>query len=205
MAEMLRYESEPELLLQSLRTEIFNQPINYDEFLAQLRDRGSYQGFECTWRCQDRKTILVRLGGWSVLDETGEISYLEVFAENVTERKQLENQLRQALGLPAKTSFTGITGESTESFPTGLDGNNPASLDFTKLTDINGNNVALPDTANNTTTKAVRKSTTAARLKAVYGSVDNVDAFVGMVAEKHIAGTEFGELQLAMWTIPASA
>src|SRR5207247_11437616 len=53
MAEMLRYESEPELLLQSLRTEIFNQPINYDEFLAQLRDRGSYQGFECTWRCQD--------------------------------------------------------------------------------------------------------------------------------------------------------
>ena len=110
------------------------------------------------------------------------------------------NQLRQALGLPAKTSFTGITGESTESFPTGLDGNNPASLDFTKLTDINGNNVALPDTANNTTTKAVRKSTTAARLKAVYGSVDNVDAFVGMVAEKHIAGTEFGELQLAMWT-----
>ena len=28
------------------------------------------------------------------------------------------NQLRQAFGLPAKTSFTAITGESTESFPT---------------------------------------------------------------------------------------
>jgi len=107
MAEMLRYESEPELLLQSLRTEIFNQPINYDEFLAQLRDRGSYQGFECTWRCQDRKTILVRLGGWSVLDETGEISYLEVFAENVTERKQLENQLRQAQKLQAIGQLAG--------------------------------------------------------------------------------------------------
>jgi len=107
MAEMLRYESEPELLLQSLRTEIFNQPINYDEFLAQLRDRGSYQGFECTWKCQDRKTILVRLGGWSVLDETGEISYLEVFAENVTERKQLENQLRQAQKLQAIGQLAG--------------------------------------------------------------------------------------------------
>jgi peroxidase len=109
------------------------------------------------------------------------------------------NQLRQALGLPAKTSFTAITGESTEAFPPGLDGNNPASLDFTRLTDINGNNVPLPDTANSTATKGVRKTTTAARLKAVYGSVDNVDAFAGMVAEKHIAGTEFGELQLAMW------
>jgi hypothetical protein len=29
--------------------------------------------------------------------------------------------------------------------------------------------------------------------------VDNLDAFVGMVAEKHVPGTEFGELQLAMW------
>jgi hypothetical protein len=26
-----------------------------------------------------------------------------------------------------------------------------------------------------------------------------VDAFVGMVAEPHVAGTEFGELQLAIW------
>ena len=27
-----------------------------------------------------------------------------------------------------------------------------------------------------------------------------VDAFVGMVSERHVPGTEFGELQLAMWT-----
>jgi peroxidase len=26
-----------------------------------------------------------------------------------------------------------------------------------------------------------------------------VDAFVGMVSEKHVAGTEFGPLQLAIW------
>ncbi len=110
------------------------------------------------------------------------------------------NQLRQALGLPAKPSFTAITGESTESFPPGLSGNTPASLDFVKLTDINGHNVPLPDTANATATKGVRRSTTAARLKAVYGSVDNVDAFVGMVAEKHVPGSELGELQLALWT-----
>src|SRR5262249_14760636 len=45
-----------------------------------------------------------------------------------------------------------------------------------------------------------RRTTTAARLRAVYGSVDRVDAFVGMISEAHVPGTEMGELQLAMWT-----
>jgi hypothetical protein len=45
----------------------------------------------------------------------------------------------------------------------------------------------------------VRRTTLAARLKAIYGNVDRVDAFVGLVSERHIPGTEFGELQLAMW------
>ena len=35
--------------------------------------------------------------------------------------------------------------------------------------------------------------------KAIYGSVDKVDAFVGMVSEPHLAGTELGPLQLAIW------
>ena len=40
----------------------------------------------------------------------------------------------------------------------------------------------------------------AARLRAIYGNVNNIDAFIGMVAEPHVPGTEFGELQLAIWT-----
>ena len=30
--------------------------------------------------------------------------------------------------------------------------------------------------------------------------VDKVDAFVGMVSEDHLVGSEFGELQAAIWT-----
>jgi hypothetical protein len=33
----------------------------------------------------------------------------------------------------------------------------------------------------------------------MYGNVNNVDAFAGMVAEPHVAGSEFGELQRAIW------
>ena len=42
---------------------------------------------------------------------------------------------------------------------------------------------------------AIQRSTVAARLEAIYQDVDNVDAFSGMIAEEHLPGTEFGELQ----------
>ena len=45
----------------------------------------------------------------------------------------------------------------------------------------------------------IRRTTLAARLKAIYGSVDKLDAFVGMLSERHVPGTEFGRLQLAIW------
>lgn len=111
------------------------------------------------------------------------------------------NQLRQAFGLPAKTSFTAITGESTDQFPAGSGVDNPNSLDFLQLFDIDG--VAIDpddeDAVEGDATRGVRRTTTAARLRAIYGNVNNIDAFVGMVAESHVPGSDFGELQLAMW------
>jgi hypothetical protein len=107
------------------------------------------------------------------------------------------NQMRVAYGLPAVTSFTQITGESTDQFPAGLSGDTPASLDFVSATDLNGAPVAVG--LADGTAHAVRRTTTAARLRAAYGSVDNIDAFTGMVSEKHLPGSEFGQLQQAIW------
>jgi hypothetical protein len=112
------------------------------------------------------------------------------------------NQMRNAFGLSSKTSFTSITGESTESFPIdplltrGNEINDPNSLDIVALFDVNGNPTTVE--ADNAT-RIVRRTTLAARLKAVYGSVSNLDAFTGMVAERHVTGSELGELQLAIW------
>ena len=115
------------------------------------------------------------------------------------------NDLRSAYGLEPAESFTDITGEETEEFPGDVDADNPIDdpdiLDFVLLLDGDGNELeAGTDAADGETVTAVRRTTTAARLKAVFGAVDAVDAFTGMVSEPHVAGTEFGELQLAMWT-----
>ena len=109
------------------------------------------------------------------------------------------NQLRAAYGLPAKNSFTAITGENTEAFPSGSDINNPNQLDVQALFDIDGNSLNLTTPANNPV-REVRRTTVAARLKGIYGSTANVDAFVGAFSEPHVPGTEFGETNLAIWT-----
>ena len=110
------------------------------------------------------------------------------------------NAMRVEYGLPPVRSFTAITGESTDALPAGMTINNPHIMDFVQLRDRSGNVIPLssPDAQEDAVT-GIRRSTLAARLKAIYGSVDKVDAFVGMVSERHVPGTEFGPLQLAMW------
>ena len=95
------------------------------------------------------------------------------------------NAMRQAYGLAPVNNFRQITGEPTDQFPNDPQINladpinDPDILDF-----VQGN---------------TRRTTIAARLRAIYGNVNNVDAFVGMISERHVQGTEFGPLQLAIW------
>jgi hypothetical protein len=110
------------------------------------------------------------------------------------------NDLRRAYGLSPRTSFRQITGEPSESFPSGLGIDDPASLDFVELRDADGNVLAPgSEEAAEEAVRGRRRTPLAARLKALYGDVEDVDGFVGMVSEPHVPGTEFGPLQLAIW------
>jgi hypothetical protein len=109
----------------------------------------------------------------------------------------LYNALRAAYGLPPMTSFTAVTGEANAR---ALSLDNPHILDFVRLRDADGKVIPRDsDEAREDAVVGIRRTTLAARLKAIYGSVDNIDAFVGMLSERHVAGTEFGPLQLAIW------
>jgi hypothetical protein len=116
------------------------------------------------------------------------------------------NGLRRAFGLAPARSFTDITGEATDRFPNGrkIDRTDPIDdpdiLDFVRLKDDAGKTVQpRSEEADEDAVVGIRRTTLAARLMAIYGSVDKVDAFVGMVSEPHVAGTELGLLQLAIW------
>jgi hypothetical protein len=106
------------------------------------------------------------------------------------------NQVRNAYGLSSKTSFTAITGESTDQFPAGYTVDSPGCMDILAAFDIHGNPTTVDQ---DNATRVVRRCTLAAKLRAIYGSVSSLDAFVGMMAEPHVSGSELGPLQLAIW------
>jgi hypothetical protein len=115
----------------------------------------------------------------------------------------LEARLEQAARLGATRTATPeelpetLREVAPDGADTALDLNDPTILDFVELRDARG--AVLPPGTQTGAAFGVRRTSLAARLHAIYGNVDDVDAFVGMVSEPHVPGTEMGELQLAMW------
>lgn len=139
-------------------------------------------------------TPVVRPDCFSVVQDVGAIDIARSRDHGIPRY----NALRQAFGLPPVTSFAEITGEGADG---PVDAANPGILDFVELTDIDGNVIDPADTAavEEQAVSGTRRTTVASRLRAVYGSVENVDAFVGMMCEPHADGAEMGELQQAIW------
>lgn len=107
MVAMLGYESDQELLIQSLRSDVFSSQQTWDAFLSSLRRNEHQQGLESSWRRQDGKSISVSLAGRAVYNDPGRLSYIEILAENITERKQLQNQLSQGQKMQAVGQLAG--------------------------------------------------------------------------------------------------
>lgn len=106
MQEMLGY-TELDLLMRNLQTEIFAEPVKYEAFLARLHGKNSCQGFETHWLRQNREIVNVSLSGRAVCDASGKILYLDFFAESIGERKELEEQFRQAQKMQAVGQLAG--------------------------------------------------------------------------------------------------
>jgi hypothetical protein len=110
------------------------------------------------------------------------------------------NDLREAFGLERAADFTDITGEDTQDLPAGMTVDSPEAMAFTAFADAEGNAVTEEEArGDGTAVTATRASTLAARLAAIYGDTDSLDAITGLMAEPHLPGSEFGELQHAMW------
>ena len=93
---MLGHGSVEDMLQLDARSEVFVKPRELDRLADEYRRNGTLNGVEVQWRRKDGRIIIVRLSGCAATasDEPEEV--LELMAEDITDRRQLEEQLRQA-------------------------------------------------------------------------------------------------------------
>jgi PAS domain S-box-containing protein len=96
LVAMLGYAAAEELLHVRMSTDLFCDPNAYLHWRTQLQQTGQIKGVEVAWKRQDGTPLTVRLSGRAVQDEQGTQDVVEVFVEDITEHRALEEQFRQA-------------------------------------------------------------------------------------------------------------
>jgi len=107
LEKMLGYGTSQELCKKDLATDIFRQAAEYQRLTELLTHAEEIKDIEMEWKRQDGTPITVRCSGRCTKDENGAPAYFEMFAEDVTEKRVLERQLRMAQKMEAIGRLSG--------------------------------------------------------------------------------------------------
>ena len=112
MAKMLGYASVEAAILDiaDIGQQVWTDPEERSRFTRRLEEQGTIWGYECQFRRKDGTKIWVSLNSRSVFGPDGRIAYYEIFAADITERKQAEESLAKSQRLLAETEKIGKVG-----------------------------------------------------------------------------------------------
>jgi PAS domain S-box-containing protein len=105
LVSMLGYDSAAKLVGRNLAN-LYSDSQQWFVLADYLRLMEKFQGLAGDWLRNDRTIVSVRLSGRAFRDERNTI-FFELFAEDVTERRALEQQLRQAQKMEAVGRLAG--------------------------------------------------------------------------------------------------
>ncbi|MGB9508228.1 MAG: PAS domain S-box protein [Candidatus Acidiferrum sp.] len=107
LEKMLGYVSPSELLHQDLERTVFRNSGEYQRIMEFLRQNVEIKDVEMDWKRADGQQITVRCFGHRINDDNGTPAYVEVFAEDVSEKRILERQLQRAQKMEAIGRLSG--------------------------------------------------------------------------------------------------
>jgi PAS domain S-box-containing protein len=104
---MLGYNSALEILALDPQADVFVDPAEYTRLVDEFRRTGRMDGFEARWKRKDGGIITVRISGRAVAGGDEPADVLEAIAEDITARRLLEDQFRQAQKMEAVGRLAG--------------------------------------------------------------------------------------------------
>src|SRR5258708_28544581 len=104
---MIGFCFKEELLRKNLAIGVYRYPVEHQKLNETLLHQESFKDIEVEWKRKDGALITVRCSGRPIKDETGAVAYVEVFAEDATERRTLERQLPMAQKIEAVGALPG--------------------------------------------------------------------------------------------------
>jgi len=128
LVRMLGYSEKQELFYLDMAEHVYCNPEDYHRLLENLSKSGSVEGYEVQWRTKTGETIITRLSGSAVAAEGGSRE-CEMIAENVTEHRALESQLRQAQKMEAIGRLAGGIAHDFNNLLTVIKGHSELLLD----------------------------------------------------------------------------
>jgi two-component system, cell cycle sensor histidine kinase and response regulator CckA len=106
LLEMLGYLSAEDLIGQHIYG-LYSETDQWFDLADFLRASSPFKGLQAEWKRKDETTTVVRVSGRSVSNGPGGGVVFELFAEDVTERRALEQQLRQSQKMEAVGRLAG--------------------------------------------------------------------------------------------------
>jgi len=107
LLRMLGYGSWQELASRNLEVEAFEAGYPRGAFREQIEREGEVGGLETTWKRRDGSVVFVRESARAFRADDGRVLYYDCIVEDVTERRRLEEQLRQAQKMEAVGCLAG--------------------------------------------------------------------------------------------------
>jgi PAS domain S-box-containing protein len=107
LVKMLGYTSFQKLAERNLEIDGFEPSSQRKEFLDKIERDGEVKGYDSKWILQDGRTVFVLESVRAIRDAQGKTLYYDGTVEDITDRKQLEEGLRQMQKLEGLGTLAG--------------------------------------------------------------------------------------------------